>query len=242
MTGKIIFLGLDLGNIDDLTIRQLNVLRNNKIFIVEHKGGFIHKLNLLKILNNKQIYEWPGESEEYITKIILDNINKGLDVVYCAMEGMPCTTDPGSALTRIAVNNNIKYTVYPGPSIVSTMPILNGWCCGYFVYGTYIPKDDNERLTYLKQFYNYKLPFTSTYPSRNTQEIKTFCFKFIDEIISIFSENTIITFGFNITYWGEQIITLPAKHIKSALETVDFTDIEVVSVLVVPDFIVGNCT
>jgi|688.fasta_scaffold60466_7 16S rRNA (cytidine1402-2'-O)-methyltransferase len=241
MTGKIIFIGVDLGNLEDITIRALNALRDNKVFIVEHRRSFVYKLNLLKILDKKEIYEWPGESEETITKIILDNINKGLDVVYCSMEGMPCTTDPGAAITRIALNNNIKYTVFPGPSISSTMPILSGFCCGHFVYAPILPKDDCDRLIYLKKLYENKVPFVSIYPSREAEEIKDFSFKFVKEVISIFSKESMITLAFNLTYSNESIITMPAEYVESALNDIDFRDIEVLSVLVVPVHAIGNC-
>lgn len=240
MQNKIIFIGLDIGNLQDLSLRVVDILKTKKVFIVEHRKSFVNKLNLLNISDKKEIYELPTKSKEQIEKIILNHIYNE-DIVYCSEEGMPATTDPGTRLVRIALDRGIQYSVYPGPSISSIMPIASGFCCGNFIYRALIPKKDSERYLFLENLYNLKLPFISVYPSKESKEIKNFCNKFIDEIISIFSENAVITLAFNLTHVNELILSNTAKDIKSIINKVDFTDLYLVSVLVAPVESLDDC-
>jgi 16S rRNA C1402 (ribose-2'-O) methylase RsmI len=253
MSGQIIFVGVDLGNFKDITVRALEVFKETDVFIVEDKAQMKRKLKNLNIVGKKTIYQWPSPtvdlrtkvmktlgwksiSDDEVIEIIKENTNNGKNVVYCAAEGMPATTDPGTKLVWLAVNNKIPYTVCPGPSISSLVLAHSAYISSKFTYKEIIPADKKDQDVFLLDLLYQRMPFMVPYIKTDHQDSKTFILEFLDKVIDIFPDNTLTTIAINATTPNELIINDLLIKAKKELLNYDFNKPFNITFLIIPVF------
>jgi 16S rRNA (cytidine1402-2'-O)-methyltransferase len=253
MSGQLIFVGIDLGNFNDITVRALHVIKETDVFIVEDKESFKRTLKQLNIVDKKTIYQWPSPtvdlrtktmkeigwqsvSDDEVIKIIKENIDNGKNVVYCAAEGMPATTDPGTLLVWLALKNGIPKTVCPGPSISSLVLAHSPYACSEFIYKELIPKDKKDQDIFLLDLLYHEMPFMFPYIKTDHQDSKTFILEFLDKIINTFRSDTLITIVINATTPSELIINDLVINAKEKLLNYNFDIPFNMSFLVIPAY------
>jgi len=245
VNGQLIFVGVDLGNIEDLTIRALTAIKQTQVFIVEDEIEFKHKLKRLNIINDKTIYQWPLSavhkeigwpviSDNELIKIIKDQVENNKNVVYCSGEGMPGTTDPGTKLVLLAMENGIGHTVYPGPSISSLVLAHSAFSSSEFIYKAMIPENTKDQDDFLLDLRNKQMPFMCPYIRTTGHGSKTFVLEFLDKIINIFPNDTLITVVINATEYNEFIINDFVTRAKERLLDYTFGIPLKISFLVIP--------
>jgi 16S rRNA C1402 (ribose-2'-O) methylase RsmI len=239
MSGKLIFVGVDLGNFNDITVRALDIIKETDVFIAEDKATMKIKLKNLNVVGKKTIYQWPcatvdlrsetmkslawkSVSDDEVIKTIKENIDNGKNVVYCAAEGMPGTTDPGTLLAWLALKNNIPYTVCPGPSISSLVLAHSAYSPGEFIYKQIIPTNKKDQDTFLLDLLHHKMSFMFPYIKTEHHDSKTFILEFLDKIIDIFPNDTLITVVINATTSSELIINDLVINAKEQLLNYNF--------------------
>ncbi len=126
-----------IGNLDDITLRALNVLKNSDKILCEDTRRSIKLLNHYNI-NNKLISNHKF-NEKKTSSIILENIKNGEVVSIISDAGTPTISDPGLVLIRECIKNNIKIFPIPGVSAVTTAISVSGLSDQYFFYG-FLPK------------------------------------------------------------------------------------------------------
>jgi len=233
MTPKIIFAGINIGNVSDIPSKTLDAIKQSNLIIMESITQVKSHFKDKEIFKNKTILEWPCLDEENIFQKIKEHIEKNENIVYIAGEGMPGITDPGTKIARYAITNKIKHTAIPGPSIISTLPILSGLCCEGFVFERYIPLDRDERLKLFKKLHNFDRPFMSLIIRNNN--INNVLIDIINDIILIFSINVEICIGINISMDTELIISNNIVKVKEILTDNPIFDDSKVSIFVVPE-------
>jgi 16S rRNA C1402 (ribose-2'-O) methylase RsmI len=251
MSGQLIFVGVDLGNVNDITVRALDIIKETNVFIVEDKGFFKNKLKQLNIIDNKKIYQWPnptvdlrteimkkyswqGISDDEVIKIIKETIDSNKNVVYCSSEGMPGTTDPGTMLVSLALKNKIPYTVCPGPSISSLILSHSAFASSEFIYKELIPASKKDQDIFLLDLLNQGMPCLFPYIKTDHQDSKTFILEFLDKVINIFPNDTLITIVINATTINELIINDFTINAKNQLLNYDFDVPFKMSFLIIP--------
>lgn len=233
MTSKIIFAGINIGNILDISNKTLNAIKSSNLIIAEDIKQIKNYFKNEKLFENKIILEWPCLNEDDVFKTIKTYIEKNENVLYLAGEGMPGITDPGTKIVRYAINNNIKYTAIPGPSIVSTLPILSGLCCEGFVFERFIPMNKEERLILFKKLNSFDKPFMSLIIEH--KDINNIIIEIINDIILTFSINAEICVGIDISMNTELIISDNIVRVKEILTENPIVDNSKVSIFVVPE-------
>lgn len=233
MTSKIIFAGINIGNISDIPNKTLHAIKSSNLIITESINQVKDYFKNEKLFENKIILEWPCLNEENVFETIKTYIEKNENVIYLAGEGMPGITDPGTKIVRYAINNKIKYTAIPGPSIVSTLPILSGLCCEGFVFERFIPINKEERLMLFKKLNSFDKPFMSLIIEH--KNINNIIIEIIDDIISIFSINAEICIGIDVSMDTELIISDNIVRVKEILIEKPIVDNSKVSIFVVPE-------
>ena len=126
-----------IGNLEDITLRALSVLKNSDQILCEDTRRSIKLLNHYNI--KKKIVANHKFNEKKIVNTIIKLLNDGKVVSMISDAGTPILSDPGLVLIKECINNNIKIIPIPGPSAITTAVSISGFEDKYLFYG-FLPK------------------------------------------------------------------------------------------------------
>ena len=141
-----------IGNLDDITFRALNVLKNSDKILCEDTRRSIKLLNHYNI--NKKLIPNHKFNEKKIASTIVKNIKNGEMISMISDAGTPTISDPGLVLINECIKNKIKIFPIPGVSAVTTAVSASGFGEQYIFYG-FLPKKESaikKELNKLKEF------------------------------------------------------------------------------------------
>ena len=119
--GKLYLIPTPIGNLDDITIRALNTLKEVDIVFAEDTR---EAFNLLKYYNiNKKIESCHKYSEMKKKKKILRILKEGKTIGFISDRGTPLISDPGNFIVNEVINENIPVIALPGATAL--IPALN---------------------------------------------------------------------------------------------------------------------
>ena len=130
-----------IGNLDDITIRAIEVLKNSDIILCEDTRHSLKLLNHLKIKKKLVSYHKFNEKKE-LDKII-KYINEGKILSLISDAGTPALSDPGRLLIQACIKNNINISPIPGISSITASMSISGFKDQFLFYG-FLPKTENE--------------------------------------------------------------------------------------------------
>ena len=130
-----------IGNLDDITFRALEVLRNSDIILCEDTRRSIKLLNHYKIKKKLISYHKFNEKRQ-LTKII-EYFNEGKILSLISDAGTPLLSDPGRLLVNQCLDTGIQITPIPGVSSITTATSVSGFKDQFLFYG-FLPKTQNE--------------------------------------------------------------------------------------------------
>ncbi|MDC3157117.1 16S rRNA (cytidine(1402)-2'-O)-methyltransferase [Candidatus Pelagibacter bacterium] len=130
-----------IGNLDDITLRALEVLKNSDIILCEDTRRSIKLLSHYKIKKKLVSYHKFNEKKQ-LTKII-EYFNEGKILSLISDAGTPLLSDPGRFLVNECVKNNIQITPIPGASSITSAMSVSGFKDQFLFYG-FLPKTQNE--------------------------------------------------------------------------------------------------
>lgn len=143
MDYSIYFVPTPIGNLDDMTLRAINVLKNVDIIACEDTRESKKLLNYFEI--NKKLTSYHKFNEKQKSQEIIKNAQKGTSYAIITDQGMPGISDPGHILIKECIKNNISYTVLPGPSSILTGLIASGFDNDRFAFYGFIPKKNSDK-------------------------------------------------------------------------------------------------
>ena len=152
MSGTLYIVGTPIGNLEDITLRQLRVLREVDFIAAEDTRVTRKLLNHFEI--NTPAVSFHEHSGEAGAQRIAARIQAGESCGIVTDAGMPCLSDPGEPLIKLCYEMGIPVTVVPGPSAVVTAIAVAGQPSGQFVFEAFLPvpkKERTERLCRLKK-------------------------------------------------------------------------------------------
>ena len=130
-----------IGNLDDITFRALDILKNSDIILCEDTRRSIKLLNHYKIKKKLISYHKFNEKRQ-LTKII-QYFNEGKILSLISDAGTPLLSDPGRLLVNQCLDNGIQITPIPGVSSVISAVSVSGFKDQFLFYG-FLPKTQNE--------------------------------------------------------------------------------------------------
>ncbi len=149
MKNKVYFVGTPIGNLEDITLRALDTLRNVDYIACEDTRHSSILLNNYEI--NKPTFSYHKFNEKTASDKIIKLLNDGKSVAVISDAGMPCISDPGYTLLDKLIQNNLDYEIIPGASAVITALVGSGLDTTSFTFGGFLPDKKLERLDYLKK-------------------------------------------------------------------------------------------
>ena len=130
-----------IGNLDDITIRALEVLRKSEYILCEDTRISKKLLTKYKI-KSKLISNHKFNEKKNLKKIIdILKLNKIVSLISDA--GTPTISDPGSILIQECINQKINLIPIPGPSASITALSISGFSNKYYFYG-FFPEHNSE--------------------------------------------------------------------------------------------------
>ena len=130
-----------IGNLDDITFRALEVLKNSDIILCEDTRRSIKLLSHYKIKKKLMSYHKFNEKKQ-LTKII-EYFNEGKILSLVSDAGTPLLSDPGRLLVNQCLENGIQIIPIPGVSSITSAISISGFKDQFLFYG-FLPKTQNE--------------------------------------------------------------------------------------------------
>jgi 16S rRNA (cytidine1402-2'-O)-methyltransferase len=136
--GKLYIIPTPIGNLKDITLRSLEVLKEVEYIFCEDTRRTKILLNHYQIKNKKLISYFAPKEEEKIPYLL--EILKKSDAALVVDSGMPGISDPGYKLIKACLENNIEIEVLPGPSAFLTALVGSGLPLDKFLFLGFLPK------------------------------------------------------------------------------------------------------
>ena len=130
-----------IGNLDDITLRAVNVLKKSDIILCEDTRHSIKLLNHLKI--KKRLISYHKFNEKKQIESVIEHINKGKILSIISDAGTPLLSDPGKLLLNECIKRKFKVVPIPGVSSITTAMSVSGYDDKFLFYG-FLPKKEGE--------------------------------------------------------------------------------------------------
>lgn len=151
MSGTFYVIGTPIGNLEDITLRQLDTLGSVDFICAEDTRVTLKLLNRYEI--KKPLISFHEHSTKSDAQRIIDRLLIGESCGIVTDAGMPCISDPGEVLVKMCVENGIDIKVVPGPSAVVSAIAVSGLSTSRFTFEGFLPvpkKQRTERLERLR--------------------------------------------------------------------------------------------
>lgn len=143
MSGTLYIIGTPIGNMEDITLRQLDMLAGVDFICAEDTRVTLKLLNRYDI--KKQLVSFHEHSSKADAQHIIDRLMAGENGGIVTDAGMPCISDPGEVLVKLCAENGIDVKVVPGPSAVVSAVALSGLSVRRFTFEGFLPVPKKER-------------------------------------------------------------------------------------------------
>lgn len=149
--GKLYLVATPIGNLEDITLRALRILKDVDVIAAEDTRQTLKLLNHFEIKKPMTSYHEhnKGTKGDYIIQQILE----GKDIALVSDAGSPGISDPGEDIVRQAIEKGIEVTMIPGPTASVAGLVISGLPTRRFVFEGFLPtnkKDRKDRLRLLK--------------------------------------------------------------------------------------------
>ncbi|WP_337040628.1 16S rRNA (cytidine(1402)-2'-O)-methyltransferase [Emticicia sp. 17c] len=220
---KLVLVPTPIGNLEDITLRAINVLKEADLILSEdtRNTGFLLKhLDISKPLQSHHAF-----NEHQTVGKVVERLKKGEKIVLVSDAGTPAISDPGFLLVRECLRNGVEVECLPGPTAFVPALVNSGLPCDRFTFEGFLPvkKGRQTRLKSLieeeRTMIFYESPFRLLKTLENFVEIfgadRQACVS--REITKMFEENVrgtlseIITNFANRSIKGEIVIVVEGK-------------------------------
>ncbi|MDB9760828.1 16S rRNA (cytidine(1402)-2'-O)-methyltransferase [Pelagibacteraceae bacterium] len=130
-----------IGNLDDITLRSLEVLKKSDIILCEDTRRSLKLLNHYKI--KKKLISYHKFNEQKELQKIIEYLNEGKILSLVSDAGTPTLSDPGLLLIKTCIKKEIKVFPVPGPSSITAATSISGFDDKFIFYG-FLPKTESD--------------------------------------------------------------------------------------------------
>lgn len=149
--GKLILVPTPIGNLEDITLRAVSVLKAVDIILAEDTRVSSKLLNHLGI--DKKMWPHHKYNEHHSVGSLISKLKEGNDIAMISDAGTPGISDPGFLLTRACVENEIDVECLPGATALIPALAVSGLPTDRFVFEGFLPpkKGRQKRLLQLAE-------------------------------------------------------------------------------------------
>lgn len=152
MCGKLYLCATPIGNLEDITFRVLNTLKEVDLIAAEDTRHSIKLLNHFDIKTPMTSYHEFNKVDK--ARYLVQKLLEGTNIALITDAGTPGISDPGEELVRQAYEAGITVTSLPGAVACITALTISGLSTRRFVFEAFLPSDKKEKITILKELKN----------------------------------------------------------------------------------------
>ena len=135
---KLYIVPTPIGNLDDITLRAVNVLRDVDFILAEDTRTTSLMLKHLGI--EKKLYSHHKFNEHATVKMVAESIAAGRNAALVSDAGTPGISDPGFLLVRTCVEAGIEVETLPGATALIPALVQSGFPCDRFCFEGFLPQ------------------------------------------------------------------------------------------------------
>ncbi|MFB1051088.1 16S rRNA (cytidine(1402)-2'-O)-methyltransferase [Paraliobacillus sp. JSM ZJ581] len=167
--GTLYIVPTPIGNLEDITIRALNTLREVDFIAAEDTRNTKKLLNHFDI--NQSLISYHEHSNDQREQMLIEAMQNGKNVALVSDAGMPAVSDPGNPVIESAIKQSIPVVVLPGANAGLCALVASGLPTRHFYFYGFLPrknKDKKEALQQLSQLTDTILLYESPYRVKDT--------------------------------------------------------------------------
>lgn len=176
MSGTLYLCATPIGNLEDITLRCIRILKEADLIAAEDTRNSIKLLNHFGIktpMTSYHEYNKAGKGHK-----LVERLKAGEDVALITDAGTPGISDPGEDLVRQCREEGIPVTAVPGAAACITALTISGLPTRRFAFEAFLPADKKERQAVLKEMENetrtmvvYEAPHRLVRTLKNLKEV-----------------------------------------------------------------------
>ncbi len=200
---KLYLIPTPIGNLDDITLRAINTLKEVDFILAEDTR---QTTKLLKHLNiEKRLVSHHQHNEHKTVERIIDSLKNGEIIGLVSDAGTPAISDPGFLLIRECIKNDIEVETLPGATAFVPALVNSGFPCEKFVFEGFLPhkKGRQTRLNFLKDETRTIIFYESTH-----RLLKT-----LTQFMEFFGEERLVSVSRELTKMHEETIRGTLKEV-----------------------------
>lgn len=209
LKGVLYVVATPIGNLEDITLRALRILKEVDFILCEDKRVTLRLLNKYGI--KTKLIDFHKFNESKRTDYVISLIKSGKNIALVSDSGTPLISDPGSSLVTVLKSNNFKVISIPGPSALIAALSVSPLRFDEFLFLGFLPSEKTKR---------HKLILSLRSRSKNIilfiapHDLK----KYLKEIFDIYPEVDIF-YARELTKIYEEVWSGKIKDLISAVET-----------------------
>ncbi len=169
MTGDFYIVATPIGNLSDITLRALDILKNVDFIACEDTR--VTKILLNKYSIQAKVFDCHKFNEKEKSHKIISILKEGKNVAFVSDAGTPCISDPGSCLIEELIKNDIKINSLPGACAITTFLTMVPRKNEEFSFIGFIPRSKKQQIEILKKYKNSNCIFYDS-PNRIAETLK----------------------------------------------------------------------
>ena len=196
MKATLYLIATPIGNLQDITFRAIDILKNVDLIACEdtrHTGQLLAHFSIKKKLTSLHQH-----NEKEKAKFIINSIKDGGSVAYVSDAGTPAISDPGAFLVNQAHLSNLNIVPIPGPSALTTAFSAAGISASQFQFIGFLPSSKSKCRKALQDIFSINM--TTIFYESPRRVIKT-----LTAIVDIFGPEQEIVIGRELTKLFETI-------------------------------------
>ena len=149
MKGKLFLVATPIGNLDDITLRALKVLKEVDLIAAEDTRHTLGLLNHFEI--SKPLISYYRETEKKKSPILIEKLIEGKNIAIVSDAGTPGISDPGEEIIKQAILNNIEIIPIPGCVAFVNALICSGFDTKEFEFIGFLSSNNKEKKDKLEE-------------------------------------------------------------------------------------------
>lgn len=152
MAGILYLVATPIGNLEDITLRAINILKEVDLIAAEDNRQTLKLLNHLEI--SKTLITYHRHNEETVGPKLIEKLLIGQNIAVCTDAGTPGISDPGETVTKLAIENNIQVVPIPGACALINALIASGLDTKEFSFYGFLPLNHKLRKAKFNEMIN----------------------------------------------------------------------------------------
>ena len=163
MSGQLTLVPTPVGNLDDMTLRAIKVLKESDLILAEDTRTSSKLLNHLEIRVPMRSHHQHNEHKT--SENVIEDLKSGQNIALISDAGTPGISDPGYLLVKAAAEAGVRVECLPGPTAIIPALVVSGLPCNRFYFEGFLPhkKGRQTRWKYLAEmectFAIYESPY-----------------------------------------------------------------------------------